>query len=1339
MCVGTRTATEPYVTLCSSDVRVLTAEQQRALWHCRLGHTHSRNVADLHKFVDGVPKMSRSDALSSCPICLKAKLHKANRGPTEEAAPEVCWQDIQIDMGFMVVDSNPKSKKNQQETTGPHRSVRRRKKTHGHTAELREMATGPRRSGRTNRFTGTYSESQRVPRPPTEDPTVSEPLPPDATMPRPTSESLPDPDVDFPAPFYPPPSPTQYSFERIMAHEGPLHVQHKRYKGHKFNLKIKWSNGQTSWEPLHNFFEDQPDEVADYARDKNMLGNPYWSMVRDYSLQPAPPGPLDTAFHEEFDNVPDVVEPLPEDIADRPARYKRALGLYGETCYVIISDRKSGSIKVSTRRTKEPPIDFLTSFIANYKPDAAGCRVRFDGGGELGGNTEIHNLFEQAGYEVEVTPPDTSSAIGLAERPHRTIADAVRSMLHSAGLPMKYWPFALHYFVLIHNALPHGDRAESAYTICTGRRFNMSRFRVFGCRLYALPTKNRDLKLDVHARTGIFLGYRKSLGNALYIDNATGKVKTARHVAFDEGMSDSPAPPPYVQYLRNPEVPMDTLDLDNEPSIDVSLSPFAHVSDVSCVFRPQDEHSLGVQFGTCPRFRRAFVTDFTRNFGPHSVDAARRKFLGGYITKIGDFPVFSTNDVTRVLHDYAHQPTPPATLVVRISRDLRSELADNRPPALQLRPVDIRRIAAMNLVAGEGINLSHQEKRARLREFAKTNVLAGTPSDPDDLAEFSAPQLAEMRKLANDHMTDEERALPSFTRKRLMTLSNWPEWQAADDKQLDAHFDSGTIGKAVPRPPKDPDKPSQVFRLHWARLVKSSGVRKSRACLDGSKRAAPWLRMMVQTYSSCVELPCFRAFIAICVSRGYYICFSDVENAYQQSPPPSIDCYLEVDDTVYDWYLRRFNVKLDKFKDVIPLYRALQGHPEAGVLWERMITDILINKMGFKNTTHERNLYVGTIDGEEVLVCRQVDDFASGSATRETAEAFLDKVREHVRAEFAGMGIELPDKGVFQRYNGIDVFQTRDYVKLSAESYIDRMLQTHGWDKPSTLDSSKIVPLNPANVTQMMTLKGPPEKTPEAHELAREHGFSYRNILGELIYAYVICRMDIGYAVCFLARFSDAPHEVHYKGLKYVCKYLRATKDWGLMFQRPKPLVDLPDVPFDWLEDDPSLPSFPEFARDELVGFLDAAHATELKTRRSVTGFVLLYGYAAIAYKSRVQPVVATSSTEAEFYAAVTCAKAAKYLRYVLQQLDALRPGATPLFVDNQAAIAMVNESRPTPRARHIEIQHFAIQEWRNKGDIVLRHCPGVINLSDDMTKALGWVLHSRHARRGMGHYKIPG
>ena len=53
---------------------------------------------------------------------------------------------------------------------------------------------------------------------------------------------------------------------------------------------------------------------------------------------------------------------------------------------------------------------------------------------------------------------------------------------------------------------------------------------------------------------------------------------------------------------------------------------------------------------------------------------------------------------------------------------------------------------------------------------------------------------------------------------------------------------------------------------------------------------------------------------------------------------------------------------------VVPLHKALQGHPEAGALWECMIVGIL-EGLGFHSTTHECNLYRGEINGELVLVC----------------------------------------------------------------------------------------------------------------------------------------------------------------------------------------------------------------------------------------------------------------------------------------------------------------------------------------------------------------------------------
>ncbi len=100
-------------------------------------------------------------------------------------------------------------------------------------------------------------------------------------------------------------------------------------------------------------------------------------------------------------------------------------------------------------------------------------------------------------------------------------------------------------------------------------------------------------------------------------------------------------------------------------------------------------------------------------------------------------------------------------------------------------------------------------------------------------------------------------------------------------------------------------------------------------------------------------------------------------------------------------------------------------------------------------------------------------------------------------------------------------------------------------------------------------------------------------MLGELIYAYIVCCIDINYAVVFLSQFSTAPSKEHYLALKGVCKYLRHTKDWGLIYWQLSPVVSLPTVPLEQL---PFLDSeFPKISPSELVGFVDAAHATDVE------------------------------------------------------------------------------------------------------------------------------------------------
>ena len=74
-------------------------------------------------------------------------------------------------------------------------------------------------------------------------------------------------------------------------------------------------------------------------------------------------------------------------------------------------------------------------------------------------------------------------------------------------------------------------------------------------------------------------------------------------------------------------------------------------------------------------------------------------------------------------------------------------------------------------------------------------------------------------------------------------------------------------------------------------------------------------------------------------------------------------------------------------------------------------------------------------------------------------------------------------------------------------------------------------------------------------------GFNYRQAIGELIYAYTICRIDIAVPVITLSQFSQQPAQVHYEAVKHVFAYLNATKHFGLTYWRTHPRMDLDLLP----------------------------------------------------------------------------------------------------------------------------------------------------------------------------------
>jgi hypothetical protein len=528
----------------------------------------------------------------------------------------------------------------------------------------------------------------------------------------------------------------------------------------------------------------------------------------------------------------------------------------------------------------------------------------------------------------------------------------------------------------LYNVTVHGDNTASPFELCSGRQPDLSLLRVFGCRVYALPARPRRPD-KINSRTGIFLGFAKTLKTIIYFDTESETIKTAQHVIFDESMNDLETPPPNARLLG---MSLDTvndadfIDLnDSFPDIDITSTPF---TNTEIVLFPVDladiDHPLGFSYKLCPRLHRPFIDSIIRSPSPRqSLRAFRNKYLGAFITIVNAQPVFTYNDINNAIQNLRALREPPTHIEISLAPERLTDLNDHAPPPLHLRQIDLDNIA---------------------------RIENSIPSNPYSLLLVN--------RLQTDGMIPEERALTKLTRHRLKKLPNWHIWDEAFDAQLDAHLRDGAIGEPILRPKcNSKGGPPNILRIQWSCCVKTDGRRKARTCINGLKRAAPWLRDTAQTYASCIEQPCMKLFFALCVLLGMIVTYGDVDNAYQNSPSPTEPCHLEADEAYCSWYKKRFGKDIDPKRYVIPALRAIQGHPEAGRLWQDFILQILQSPpLNFTTKTHERNLYRGIIDGKLVLVARQVDDFAIGCTCTKTANRLIAIINEHVSTKNQGIG-----------------------------------------------------------------------------------------------------------------------------------------------------------------------------------------------------------------------------------------------------------------------------------------------------------------------------------------------
>jgi hypothetical protein len=218
------------------------------------------------------------------------------------------------------------------------------------------------------------------------------------------------------------------------------------------------------------------------------------------------------------------------------------------------------------------------------------------------------------------------------------------------------------------------------------------------------------------------------------------------------------------------------------------------------------------------------------------------------------------------------------------------------------------------------------------------------------------------------------------------------------------------------------------------------------------------------------------------------------------------------------------------------------------------------------------------------------------------------------------------------------------------------------------------------------------------------------------------CRPDIAFTSIKLSQSNSYPAEIHYHGLKHAIRYLYTTWTDGIYYWRIQPRLDLPDLPLPTINSnaqDLLLDNRPEHEASIAVAYGDSDWATCVKTRHSFSGICIQLAGGTIAYKTKFQPTVALSSTEAEFMAACDVGRMSLYIRSILWDLNIPQEAATIAYEDNDGCTAMANAQKPTTRTRHIDIKYFALWDWVKSNLIHLERIDTSINIADHLTKPL--------------------
>jgi len=264
-------------------------------------------------------------------------------------------------------------------------------------------------------------------------------------------------------------------------------------------------------------------------------------------------------------------------------------------------------------------------------------------------------------------------------------------------------------------------------------------------------------------------------------------------------------------------------------------------------------------------------------------------------------------------------------------------------------------------------------------------------------------------------------------------------------------------------------------------------------------------------------------------------------------------------------------------------------------------------------------------------------------------KAQIQELKAQLAREF-----DMKDLGSANKILGMQIHRDRKDRKiwLSQKNYLLKILRR--FNMQDCKPSSTPLPIN-FKLSSSMS----PSSEAERMDMSR---VPYASAVGSLMYAMICTRPDIAQAVGVVSRFMANPGGEHCSSVKRILRYIKGTSNVALCFGGSGFVV---------------------------MAYVDSDFAGDIDKRRSTTGYVFTLAGGAVSWLSKLQDVVALSTTEAEYMAATEACKEAIWIQRLMEKLGHKKQKIV-VYCDSQSALHIARNLAFHSRTKHIGLRyHF--------------------------------------------------